>query len=128
MTSCQQISELLQGANALLVVYDPTSEVENTLHSLAQSVQVQSKYFPLSVASIASKNHSKKFDRLVCILNPCCHTTLSFEEPSIDKHCKVSRLCFLISSLGHSFLNYLIHLEYRFSLSNFSQLWSKRGK
>ncbi|KZS21198.1 Germinal-center associated nuclear-like protein [Daphnia magna] len=92
VTSCQQISELLQGANALLVVYDPTSEVENTLHSLAQSVQVQSKYFPLSVASIASKNHSKKFDRLVCILNPCCHTTLSFEEPSIDKHCKLIEL------------------------------------
>ncbi|XP_057368752.1 germinal-center associated nuclear protein-like [Daphnia carinata] len=88
-TSYQQISELLLGANALLVVYDPTSEVETTLHSLAQLVQVQSKYFPLSVASIASKNYSKKFDYLVQILNPCYHTTLSFEESSIDKHCKL---------------------------------------
>ncbi|KAI9558454.1 hypothetical protein GHT06_015241 [Daphnia sinensis] len=100
VTSCQRITELLQGANALIVVYDPTSEAESTLHSLAQSVQVQSKYFPLSVASIASKNHSQKFDRLMRILNPCYHATLIFEDPSIDKHCKLIELLSTLIEAG----------------------------
>lgn len=90
-TSCQQISELLWGANALLVVYDPVSEMESILHSLVKSVQLQSKYFPLSVASIASKPHAKQFDHLIRILQPCYHSTLDFEEPCIDKHYKVRR-------------------------------------
>lgn len=105
VNGCDQILEFLRGANAFLVVYDPRSEVENTLKNLAQLVLLHSKYFPLSVASIASKDHSQKMDHVVQILKPCCHKKLSFDKPGFDKYYVVSIQTFppMISKLLFNF-------------------------
>ena len=81
----------LYGANALLVVYDPLSEMESALQSLAQLIGTHSKYFPLPVATIASKLQDQAANKhLNRILQPCFHVTLNFDKPCIDKHSKVS--------------------------------------
>jgi hypothetical protein len=120
-----QISEFLRGANAFLVVYDPFSEVENTLHNLAELISINSKYFPLSVALIASKDHSQKMDHVLQILKPCCHKTLSFDKPCIDKYYKVSIVLFVCFCFSTPIIRNIINVfEYPNQLADvFSTLF-----
>lgn len=93
---CEKIFDFLRGANALLVIYDPLSEANNLLQNLPQLVQSQSKYFPLPVASIASKFYSQNTKNdWMQILQPCSHIILTNDEPSFDKQKKVSKRFYL---------------------------------
>lgn len=89
MKDCDNISDFLRGANALLVIFDPLSEINNLLQYVAQLVQLQAKYFPLPVATIASKHTKSSKKAVTQILQPCSHITITDDEPLFEKQKKV---------------------------------------
>lgn len=95
---CQNLMEALQGADAMLVIYNPlTTGVEVALRNVAYTMMEHSENNPLAVASIATVSSTPiKHPHLSAILQPCFHVMLDILNSPPEKHLKVSYSFILI--------------------------------
>lgn len=84
------IGKCLNGADALLVIYDPETETRTSFQNLASLLSNEFEYNPVTVATVASKSESSEVNPPTEILASCQHFSIDFKQPQRDGHLEVS--------------------------------------